>query len=303
MEGLPRPKYPSDEQRTRPYVRVHLTIRNHPTYAHVFADPLMRGMWLGMMVVARSAYAGETDDTVALSAGDVCWIAGSTELRYALPRLEKLCTAMRWRLTGVEPAQSQRRASSVLVTRQWKAEVRNFQRKQWPSSAKSRSKKKNKIQDEEEEFSTPEAGAARAQTFAGDYRDALRKTGQLRKEPTESSFAKWTRQAALLFGRDEIVEAEAREVCHWMFRAEDENAEFWRATARSVTKFRKHYDQIHAKWKLATNSREKKGGRDIKVAVRNAARRRGVGADGDHGEVVDIGTTSRVEAGGDEHES
>lgn len=300
---MARARFPSDEHRTRPYVRVHLTIRNHPSYGHVFDDPMLRGMWLGMLVVARSAYAGATDDTVTLSAADVCWITGTTELRYGLPRLRKLCAAMHWRLTGEAPVKHRRSTGEALVTRRWKAEIRNFQRKQAPHSAKSGSKKKRKtLREEEDDVTTPETGATPAQKFAEDYRDALRKTGQLRGEPTEASFAKWIAQARLMFERDGVQVDEARESAGWIFKSEDDDAQFWKATARSVTKFRKHYDQINAQRLRASKTTGGKHGRDIKSAVRNAARRRGVDvdADGSAGEADATRDAPRIEAGGDE---
>lgn len=77
---MSRKKYPSDEARKRqkPHVKVHLSIANHPTYGHVFADPLLRGVILGIWVIAARAHVSATNDELTLTAADVLWIPGKT---------------------------------------------------------------------------------------------------------------------------------------------------------------------------------------------------------------------------------
>lgn len=240
-------------------------------------------MWTGLLVVARTAYAGETEDTVTMTSSDVNWIAGTTEVRYGLPRLRTLCDALDYTLAtpqrgaGAALAPSRHRASDSPVRRQYRVTIRNFQRKQWPYSAESRSKKKKKNEEDEEE-SLPRGTRKRAPSedavkFAQDYLDALKRTGNLRRNVTEKTLAEWTIQADRMLRRDGVSLDEARSLCAWIFRSEDDEAHFWRATARSVRNFRRNYDQINAQ-----RERAKKGGRrggDVRSAIARVAERHG----------------------------
>lgn len=117
---LSRPRYPSDDRRLkiRPHAKVHLTIRNHPDpeYAEVFDDPMLRGVWTGLLVIAVGAFAGKTNDTVTLSQGDLVWLTGRSSASRAEPILLRLCSAL-----GYECTKSGRR---------WVVKIRNLKRKQ-----------------------------------------------------------------------------------------------------------------------------------------------------------------------------
>src|SRR5262245_13271444 len=143
---MARRRYPSDERRRRPNVSVHLAWQNHPTYAHVCADPTLRGVVLGLWMVARRAFAGRTNDTVTLTQGDVAWITGGrAEL------LRAACEQMGYDLT-----------EAPLVSR---VVIRNFSKKQgfysadYVRSPGSHSQESYVLVSESESSSSPEGGA------------------------------------------------------------------------------------------------------------------------------------------------
>lgn len=131
--------------------------------------------------------------------------------------------------------------------------------------------------------------------FAEDYRRALQRTGNMRRKLTDSAFDRWKVEADRMLRRDGIELEEARELCAWIFRSEDEEARFWRATARSVPNFRRNYDQINAQRERAEGGRDARG-EGARAAAR-IARRRGLDAGGDGGPVVDVrGDAGRLPA-------
>lgn len=113
---MARPRYPSDDRRLRPHAKVHLTIRHHPSYVEVFSDPELRGIVVGLWVVAVEHQAARTDDTVTLSDGDLRWITGREQRRHALCALRAACLRMGYATST--------HAAHVVV------KVRNLQRKQ-----------------------------------------------------------------------------------------------------------------------------------------------------------------------------
>ncbi len=119
----PRPEYPSDEARrkNKPAVRVHHSLRNHPRYASIAADPRSRGMLIGLWMIASERHASKTADTVTLNHGDVIWITGTDKVGPGVQALLQLCYRM-----GYEVA---RGGGTVAVT------IRNFARKQGFDSA------------------------------------------------------------------------------------------------------------------------------------------------------------------------
>ena len=113
---MPRPRYPSDDRRSRPHVKVHLTIRHHPTYCDVFQDVDLRGIVLGLWVVAMEHQAARTGNRVTLNRGDIAWVTGRHRPDAALARLRYACGAMAYPMSC--------HGRTVVV------EVRNLQRKQ-----------------------------------------------------------------------------------------------------------------------------------------------------------------------------
>ncbi len=276
---LPRPSYPSDQKRGRPYVRVHLSLRNHPTYGQVFADAQMRGMWLGVLIVARQAWAGETGDEVTLTAGDINWITGTKALRYGLPRLRKLCAAMRWEIASEEPAQSQRGASSSLAMRQWRVKVRNLQQKQAPSSAIRRSQKQKQSTEAEAEHSgSPKAAGAEGLeaglAIANYLADAIKRADPQAKVPAH--LTAWAKEAERMLRLDERQPEQVRAAIDWLFGENLESeAQF---VVLSMKSLRTKYDRMRQQ---ARKERGGSGGsKNVRSAARRIAERHGVGPGG-----------------------
>ena len=93
---MARKRYPSDDQRRkqRPHAKVHLSIRSHPRYGEAFEDPEIRGIIVGLWVLAVHYHAAQTDDVVSLSHGDVAWLTDREQRRAGLARLRRACDAM-----------------------------------------------------------------------------------------------------------------------------------------------------------------------------------------------------------------
>ena len=276
----PRQRYPSDDARSRPFVRIHLTTRNHPTYAGVFADPTLRGMAYGLWQVARGAYAGKTDDVVTLTSGDVNWICGTTEIRYGLPRLEHLCDLLGYPLVSHQrdassaPAPSQLRASSAPVQRLYRVTIRNFERKQFPYSAIPRSTiTRTKTSNEDEDDSERSADAPRAPSpeaieFAGKFRASLKSRTPDAKLPSEAAFARWILEADRMFRIDDRKPEDAEELARWLFNDPGDDAAFWRGNVRAVPKFRTRFEELREHRTRGSRKKEKTdGGRDDALAA------------------------------------
>lgn len=93
---MPRPRYPSDEERkkTRPHVKIHLSARSHPRYGAVFEDPESRGVIWGLWLIAVQYHAAQSGDEVALGQGELTWLTGRTQFRHALSALSTHCERM-----------------------------------------------------------------------------------------------------------------------------------------------------------------------------------------------------------------
>src|SRR5688572_7126252 len=91
-----RPRYPSDDARKRqkPHVKVHLSIANHPSYGHVFADPLLRGAIIGIWVIAARAHISATNDELTLTPADILWITGKDRMVDGAKLLRRCCEAV-----------------------------------------------------------------------------------------------------------------------------------------------------------------------------------------------------------------
>lgn len=129
---MPRPKYPSDDarRRQRPHVKVHLSIANHPTYGAVFADPVLRGVVVGIWVIAARAHVSATNDELTMTPADVLWITGKDRMVDGAKLLRRACEAAAYCLR----ISCDRHATCVRSTCQrparWVVHVRNFARKQ-----------------------------------------------------------------------------------------------------------------------------------------------------------------------------
>ena len=249
----------------------------------------MRGMWVGLLVVARAAYAGETDDRVTLMRSDVDWITGTDQIRYGLPRLQKLCAALDSELAthgpvvGTAPGARGRRARAAPVQSRYTVHVRNLKRKQAPYSTKPRSKSKSTIQEEEEESSatpsrrtTPSPDAIE---FARKFRSSLKARTPDAKLPKE--LERWQVQADRMLRVDKRDLREAIELATWLFNDTGDDAAFWRGTVRGVPKFRTQYERLREHRARGTRKEKRGGESELKKAIRGVARRRGLVRDGD----------------------
>jgi hypothetical protein len=129
---MARQRFPSDEARKRqkPHVKVHLSIANHPTYGHVFADPTLRGIVVGIWLIAARAHISATNDELTLTPADVLWITGKDRMVDGAKLLRRACeaTAYTLRISCDRHATCQR--STCERPAKWVIHVRNFSRKQ-----------------------------------------------------------------------------------------------------------------------------------------------------------------------------
>jgi hypothetical protein len=147
---MPRPSYPSDEARrkNKPAIRVHLSIANHPRYGSVFDDPEVRGMLVGLWVIAARAHVSKTGDVVSLSRGDIAWITGRAQHVHATRALNALCARMSYTMNA--------RGERVEI------HIRNFTRKQGftPPTAERDSATPHPSESESDSASTPRSQSA-----------------------------------------------------------------------------------------------------------------------------------------------
>lgn len=106
--------------KTKPHAKVHCSIRNHPRFAGVFADPRLRGIIVGVFVIAAERHASKTGDVVSLTSGDLLWITGAPNAGSGSLALSRAVAAMGWR------AHREQTAGGTV----WHIELRNFSRKQ-----------------------------------------------------------------------------------------------------------------------------------------------------------------------------
>lgn len=102
--------------RTRPFVKIHLSVADHRKTAAVWADPRMRGMLVELWRKACEKYAGHLGDRVMLKPTDRMEIAGTTDQREADEAVSSLCRALKYRLTR--------------HPNRWEAHIRKFSKKQ-----------------------------------------------------------------------------------------------------------------------------------------------------------------------------
>lgn len=289
----PRGRYPSDEARARPFARIHLTTRTHPTYGHVFANVEMRGMVYGLWQVARGAFAGTTNDTVTLALADVEWITDRTG-RHAVARLRKVCAAMDYEMSVLDAhgvVYDERTTECSSRTRpsmrglRYRVHVRNLQRKQVPYSAISRSTStRTRTSNEEEEESTrsedtPRTPSPDADDFARKFRASLKAKTPDAKLPTDAGFDRWILEADRMFRIDGRKPDEAGELAKWLFNDPGDDAAFWRGNVRAVPKFRTRFEELRENRARGARKKEKTdGGRDDALAAgQRYAKRHGLG--------------------------
>ena len=277
---MARKRYASDEERARPFVRVHLTIRNHPTYGAVFDDPELRGMWLGVLVVARGAHAGKTGNVVSLSVGDILWITGRQSIRDGLPALQRLCTAMRWELDGAGPAYRRGRDGKLTGHRRHNVKVRNYERKQGLRSATPDPPIPSTDTDTEEEKTrsadAPPTPSPEAIEFARKFRASLKARTPDTKLPSESAFERWIVEADRMYRLDDRQHEEAEELARWLFNDTGDDAAFWRANVRAVPKFRTRFEELREHRARGERKGKTDGRSNIRDAAEAVARRRGL---------------------------
>lgn len=173
---MPRKRYPSDEERlkVKPHVRVYHSIRNPDDAGQlaVFGDPELRGVWLGLVLIAARAYAGDTGDRVLLAPGDVEWATGRRMRKHGNRLVRRVCELMGWECeevevepdssapdaeVGAKSARRERDASSTPAST-LSVHVRNLSENQgWDSAARGALRSQSQIPSAD--LQTPERGA------------------------------------------------------------------------------------------------------------------------------------------------
>ncbi len=249
-------------------------------------------MVYGLWQVARGAYAGKTEDTVTLPITEVEWITGASG-RHAVARLRKLCAAMDYSLRvldGVSEHSASTRddvSESARSPRRlrYRVTIRNFERKQVPYSAISRStrtrtKTSNEDEDESERSEdAPRTPSPEAIDFARKFRASLKAKTPDAKLPSDAAFDRWILEADRMFRIDERKPDEAGELAKWLFNDPGDDAAFWRGNVRAVPKFRTRFEELRENRARGARKKEKPdGGRDDALAAgRRYAKRHGLG--------------------------
>ena len=102
--------------RTRPHVKVHISVADHPKTIEVWADLAMRGMLVELWRKAAEKFAGKTDDRVQLKPTDRMDIAGTTDQARADQGVTELCARVGYELRKYH--------------NRWVVKVRKFAKKQ-----------------------------------------------------------------------------------------------------------------------------------------------------------------------------
>lgn len=102
--------------RTKPFVKVHLGVADHPKTAAAWGDLALRAMLVELWRKAGEKYAGRRDDKVPLKPTDRMEIACSTDLCVADEAVERLCRALRYPLRK--------------YPNRWEVQIRKFSKKQ-----------------------------------------------------------------------------------------------------------------------------------------------------------------------------
>lgn len=102
--------------RTKPFVKVHISVADHAKTSGVWADLAMRGMLVELWRKSGEKYAAKRDNWVPLKPTDRMDIACSTDLSQADVALKSLCSRMRYAVKR--------------FSNRWEVNVRNFSKKQ-----------------------------------------------------------------------------------------------------------------------------------------------------------------------------
>lgn len=102
--------------RTKPFVKIHLSIADHAKTSGVWADVRKRGMLAELIRKSGEKYAAKRSDRVPLKATDRMEIAGSVDAAEADELVESLCREMRYAVRK--------------YPNRWEVHVRNFSKKQ-----------------------------------------------------------------------------------------------------------------------------------------------------------------------------
>ena len=170
---MPRRRYPSDDARikTKPGVRIHHSIRNHPRYGPVLEAPELRGMWLGLLLIASERHAAKTNNEVTLNSGDVVWLTGRRHYASAERALRRLCASFDYAMSKVGHG--------------YRVQIRNFARKQGhaprdaevtprtPSPSESESESESDIRSEGGGVGGVEAGQEGQEGFEKEFRKSF----------------------------------------------------------------------------------------------------------------------------------
>lgn len=174
MARKPGERYPSDAKRaTRPSVRIHHSIIGHPRFAGAFADPEMRGMWVGLLVIASQRHASKTGDTVTLNSGDLTWLSGRAHRASAVRALRALCARFEYALEERDGI--------------YRVQIRNFARKQGftpqphagPRGAPTPSESDSESESESEVKNPPNPPRAGGTEPAGSARERPQVSGRM----------------------------------------------------------------------------------------------------------------------------
>lgn len=84
--------------RTRPHIKVHISVADHPKTLEVWADLSMRGMLVELWRKGGEKFAGRTEDRVQLKATDRMDIAGTTDQARADQGVTELCARVGYEL-------------------------------------------------------------------------------------------------------------------------------------------------------------------------------------------------------------
>lgn len=282
---MSRPRYPSDEARlrTRPHVRVHLTVATHQKTAEVWSDLELRAMLVELWRLAREAHANKTGDRVCLTPAAVRSITGRERHHIGIVALQRLCDAMGYDLapagTEVSPTRhgvgtgSARgahgvgtggsppihRARAVLVT------VRNFAKKQGldsvdrgaaprDSAPSEKERRREERRDEKKRSPTPSARtrdpSPEAHDLARLLHDRIRERSPTAKLP--ETLDAWATTLDRMIRLDPVDRDPLgiRSMIDWAT-----GHDFWSANVLSAEALRRHWDKMQAQRKRDGPSR------------------------------------------------
>lgn len=102
--------------RTKPFVKVHLAVADHPKSAEAWSSLELRGMLVELWRKAGEKYAAKRDDRVQLKPTDRMEIACTTDIEAADEAVARLCKAMKYTVRK--------------YANRWEVHVRKFAKKQ-----------------------------------------------------------------------------------------------------------------------------------------------------------------------------